>query len=95
MAVAFLIEIPGMTAEQGAAVLRELGVTNDKTVPGQLAHIEGPMEGGFRVVDVWESQEVFDAFVGSQLAPAFQRVGLTLPPDMRPTLAWQVTGILK
>lgn len=93
MAMAFLIETPGMTAEQGAAVIRELGLTSP--APGQVLHIEGPMEGGFRVVDVWESQEAFNAFVGTRLAPAFQAVGLTLPADMQPKLAWQVTGVVK
>lgn len=93
MAVAFLIEIPGMTAEQGAAVIRELGLTSPAA--GQILHVEGPMEGGFRVVDVWESQEAFDTFVGTRLAPAFQAVGLTFPTDMQPKLVWQVTGVVK
>jgi len=83
MALAFLIEIPGMTAEQGAAVLRELGLT-DRPVAGQVLHIEGPMEGGYRVVDVWESQEVFQTFIGEQLAPAFQRAGMTFPAELQP-----------
>lgn len=45
MALAFLIEIPDMTTEQGAAVLREIGLT-DRPAAGQVLHIEGPMEGG-------------------------------------------------
>ena len=53
MATAYVIEIPGMNQEQSAAVLRELGLTNTPP-PGQILHIEGPMEGGgTRVVDVW------------------------------------------
>jgi hypothetical protein len=95
MAIAYIIEIPGMNQEQSAAVLRELGLTN--TPPsGQILHIEGPMEGGgTRVVDVWESQEVFDAFIRDRLQPAFERAGVSMPPDLRPTAAWPVTAILK
>jgi hypothetical protein len=95
MAIAFLIEIPGMTPEHGAAVLRELGL-QDRPPAGQILHIEGPMEGGgMRIVDVWESQEVFQAFVQERLAAAFERAGLTLPADMQPTAAWPVTAVLK
>ena len=94
MAVAFLIEVPEMTPEVGAAVVRELGLTNSLPA-GQLLHIEGPMEGGMRIVDVWESAEVFQTFVAEQLGPAFARVGLTLPSDLQPKAVWPVTGLLK
>jgi hypothetical protein len=95
MATAYLIEIPGMNQEQSAAVLRELGLTNTPP-PGQILHIEGPMEGGgTRVVDVWESQEVFDAFIRDRLQPAFAKAGVTWSPDLRPTAVWPVSAILK
>jgi hypothetical protein len=51
--------------------------------------------GGTRVVDVWESQEVFDAFIRDRLQPAFERAGVSMPPDLRPTAAWPVSAILK
>ena len=93
MAVAFLIEIPDFTPEQSAAVLRELGLDTNPAV-GQVFHLEGPMEGGgMRVVDVWESPEAFQAFAQERLAPAFQRVGASLPADMQPQAVWPVTGI--
>jgi hypothetical protein len=77
MATAYLIEIPSMNQEQSATVLRELGLTNTPP-PGQILHIEGPMEGGgTRVVDVWKSQEVFDAFIRDRLQPAFAKAGVT------------------
>jgi hypothetical protein len=95
MALAFLIEIPNMTPEQGAVVLRELGL-KDRPPSGQILHIEGPAEDGiYRVVDVWESAEVFQTFVQEQLGPAFARAGLTLPADMQPKAVWPVTAILK
>ncbi len=94
MALAFLIEIPGMTPDQGAAVLRELGLS-DRPPAGQVVHIEGPMEGGgMRIVDVWESQEAFQSFVQEQLGAAFARAGMTLPADLQPKAVWPVTGFL-
>jgi hypothetical protein len=95
MALAFLIEIAGMTAEQGAAVLRELGLQN-RPPAGQVLHIEGPMDGGgLRIVDVWDSQEVFQTFVQEQLAPAFGRAGVAFPADLQPKAVWPATAILK
>lgn len=94
MALAFLIEVPGMTAEHGAAVLRELGLA-DRPVAGQILHLEGPMEGGMRIVDVWESEEAFQGFIQQQLGAAFARVGLPLPADLQPKAVWPVTGLLK
>jgi len=95
MAIAFLIEIPNMNAEQSAAVLRELGL-NDTPPPGQILHVEGPMEGGgTRVVDVWESQEAFESFLHSRLGAAFNSAGVSLPADFQPKAVWPVTAVLK
>ena len=93
MAVAFLIEIPGFTPEQSAAVLQALGLDKNPAA-GQVMHLEGPMDGGMRVVDVWESEEAFQAFVRDRLAAAFQKAGTTLPADMQPKAVWPVTGIV-
>ena len=94
MAVAFLIEIPDFTPEQGAAVLRELGLDKNPAA-GQVFHLEGPMEGGgMRIIDVWETPEAFQTFAHDRLGPAFQRAGATLPADMQPKAVWPVTGIL-
>jgi hypothetical protein len=93
MAVAFMFEIPGFTPEQGAAVLRELGLDSNPAA-GQLFHLEGPMDGGMRVVDVWESPEAFEAFARERLAPAFRKAGAAFPADLQPAAVWPVTGML-
>jgi hypothetical protein len=82
MAVWFSLDIP-MAPEQGDAGLRELGLT-DRPAPGQIFHVEGPSDGGIRVVDVWESEEVFGQFFQERLKPAFERVGVQVPEDMQP-----------
>jgi hypothetical protein len=84
MAVWFSLDIP-MTPEQGDAVMRELGLS-DRPAPGQVFHVEGPIDGGVRVVDVWESEEVFGQYVQERLMPALERVGIQVPKDMQPQL---------
>lgn len=41
---------------------------------GLVSHVAGPTDGGFRVLDVWESRGDFDSFVQEKLAPAMQKV---------------------
>lgn len=93
MAVAFLIEIPDFTPEQSAAVMRELGLDKNPAA-GHVFHLEGPMDGGMRIVDVWETPEAFQTFAQERLAAAFQKAGATFPADMQPKAVWPVTGIL-
>jgi hypothetical protein len=52
MAVAMLLEWPGVTLEQYDAVVRDLDL-GGKAGPGGIFHVAGPGEGGLRVVDVW------------------------------------------
>ena len=80
MAVAVLIEIPGGTQEQYEAVLEKIGLAGqDARWPaGALVHVAGPTEGGWRAVDVWESQEAFEQFERERLQQAAAEVGI--PP---------------
>jgi quinol monooxygenase YgiN len=43
---------------------------------------KGP--NGFRVVDVWESQEAFDSFMNDKLMPAMEEAGMSDMPGHRP-----------
>ncbi|MCC2280195.1 MULTISPECIES: hypothetical protein [Streptomyces] len=56
----------------------------DLPVPGLLAHIAGPVGGRWRVTDVWESPESFEAF-GKILGPIIADLGYEgLRPDVSP-----------
>jgi hypothetical protein len=83
MAVWFVFDIPMMSSEQADAVIRELNL-GGKPPTGQIFHVEAPVNGGTKVVDVWESEEAFGRFFQEQLLPAFQRAGVQMPPDARP-----------
>jgi hypothetical protein len=65
MALAILVEIPGVTREQYEGVVTK--VTAAGRPRGSVFHAGGPMEGGYRLVEVWESREDADAFYGSEL----------------------------
>jgi hypothetical protein len=69
MAVVLLFEIPGMTQEQYDAAVAAGGL-EDSLPPGQIFHVAGPMEGGWRVIDVWETRADFDRFAEQTLNPA-------------------------
>jgi hypothetical protein len=74
MAVAFLVDASGTTQERYDQVIETLqraGIT----AQGRIFHVAGPMEGGgWRVVEVWESQEAVNTFFQEQLMPALQAI---------------------
>ena len=77
MAIAMMFDVPGATQQQYDQVtekLRQRGVT--PPVAGQLFHAAGPIDGGWRTVDVWESQEAADRFFREHLAAIFPAVGI-------------------
>jgi len=58
-----------------------VGSPADWPVPGLLAHIAGQGKNGFRVVDVWESQEAFRRF-GEMLVPTLRSLGIEGEPEV-------------
>jgi len=50
----------------------------DWPVKGLLAHIAGPMPGGWRVIDVWQSRAAFNRF-GKTLGPILKKLGIRGP----------------
>jgi thiamine pyrophosphate-dependent acetolactate synthase large subunit-like protein len=55
----------------------------DWPVEGLLAHAAGAGADGFRVVDVWESEDAFRRF-GEELIPVLRDVGVEGEPDIYP-----------
>jgi len=88
MAIVLVHEGPTVTRENydktvekltgGKARMESL---SDWPVDGILVHSAGEGPNGFRVVDVWESQEAVDAF-GERLAPVLAEIGISDPPQM-------------
>jgi hypothetical protein len=60
---------------------------SDWPVEGLLVHAAGDAEGGFRVIDIWESEEAARRF-GDTLVPILQDVGITAEPELYPAHAF-------
>jgi hypothetical protein len=58
--------------------------------PGLLYHAGGPGEGGFCVIEVWESQEVAQRFFDEKLGQALQQAGIHVQPKF-----FRVTNTMK
>lgn len=78
MAVLVISQNPGGTAEQDEAIMRQMGVIENPPA-GVLVRAAGPVEGGWRIISIWESQEAFDTFRRDRLEPAFRQVGRQVP----------------
>jgi len=90
MSVVAVFQSPSLTQERYEESVRRvtggksrLDSPADWPVEGLLAHIAGQGAGGFRVVDVWESDEAFRRF-GETLMPILQDVGVEGEPEIYP-----------
>jgi hypothetical protein len=77
MAVCLIMQFAGVNAATYEAVMKELGLggANQDWPSGIISHVGGFTSDGMYVVDVWESQQDFDASLESRLIPAFEVVG--------------------
>jgi len=64
-----------MNARQYDEVIKHLEHAGAATPPGRRFHVCFGTGSNLRVVDVWESQEAFNAF-GQTLMPILHQVGL-------------------
>jgi hypothetical protein len=61
-----------------------LSSPKDWPVEGLLVHVAGQGANGFRVVDVWTSEEAFRRF-GEKLIPILRQVGIQGEPEVYPS----------
>lgn len=80
MPVAFIVTVPPQDglAEAYDAAMADMGLT-DHLPPGARFHSAGAWEGGWRAVDIWDSDEAFDDFVRTTLGPALGRHAIGQP----------------
>ena len=87
MAFAILAEIPDLTRDQYETVVKK--VNESGSPAGALFHAGGPIEGGYRIVEVWETREAADAFYGSALLA--DAAAASPPPKI--IMTWPIYGI--
>jgi hypothetical protein len=79
-----IVDNPNGSQEIYARVRAQLGLEKPA---GGIFHVAGPSpNGGWRVIEVFESEEDAKRFA-TELRPAFERVGAPLPP---PPELWPV-----
>ena len=95
MSVVAVFQGPSLTQEKYEQTVRKLTggkkprmeSASDWPVAGLLVHIAGNGANGFRVVDVWESEEAFRSF-GEALMPILQELGIDVQPEVYPAHAF-------
>ncbi|MGN6332032.1 MAG: ester cyclase [Motilibacteraceae bacterium] len=86
MAITFTIDVPGdeQVGQHLDDIRRHLGISGDADVAdGMLAHLESRTATGYRIVDVWESEDAFECFFAERLSAAFDAAGYR-PIEQRP-----------
>jgi len=82
-------QVPSLTQEKYEEVVRRLtgkshaDSASDFPFEGLLVHAAGAAEGGFCVVDVWESEEAVERF-REAIAPIAAEVGIEEAPEFFP-----------
>jgi hypothetical protein len=90
MAVAFIMDFAGGTADDYDAVLEKMDL-GGRLPAGALFHAAGVNENGLQVCDVWESEDVFQQFAEGKIGPITEEVGLPRP-EVRSFAVSQVRG---
>ena len=74
---------PGMTAEKYDATMPSIEASGQFPPDGLDYHVAFNAGGSFRVSEVWDSQEQFEAF-GQRLMPILSKGGIELagPPEI-------------
>ena len=78
MAIGFILQFDDLSTAKYDAVAKEIGYklhSNGNYPLGILSHVSGKTPNGLVVVDVWDSEQEFGAFLEGRLKPAFAKVG--------------------
>lgn len=90
MPIVAVFEGPGFTQQSYEESVRKLTGKDKMTSPsewpveGLLVHVAGQGPKGFRVVDVWASEDAFRKF-GEKLRPVLREVGIEGEPEVYPS----------
>jgi hypothetical protein len=74
-----LLEFNGLDEKRYERINEVLGL-NQNPPKGLILHAAGPISGGWRVFDIWESKEAFQQFFNQRLQNALKQAGVTEAP---------------
>ena len=76
-----VVRLPGLDADSFRAM--DDRVLPDGKPPEALTfHVNGPIDGGWCVIDAWDSKEERDRFIEARIRPAVGGAPLTGPPEI-------------
>jgi hypothetical protein len=83
MAIGIRIKLPGITEEEFDTGHDAINPTRE-VPPGLIFHSSGPIEGGWGIIDFWESRADFDAFA-PRIQTGMEAAGVQPagPPDIK------------
>ena len=81
MPVMVTADVLGQTAQGYDGMLTHLSVPLQQA-PGFVLHTSHPIEGGWRVIEIWQSKQDANQFFAQHVHPH-------LPPGIRPKRAFQ------
>jgi hypothetical protein len=85
LSVLVVVEVPGGTSALDQ-VLMEAWYLTGSPPPGNRLRLAGPMDGGWRIVSLWDSAEQFAQFLRDRLHLTLDDVG-----DGQPTITiWEI-----
>jgi hypothetical protein len=87
---AYFQDMPGVSEEVATRVEAQIG---QEPVPGLVAHVAGPTPVGWRIIDVWDTEESYVRFQRERLNPAVEVTTQGLTPPERPFEFQSVTGV--
>jgi hypothetical protein len=87
---AYCQDMPGNTEEMQARLDEQIG---PNPIAGIVAHVSGPIPGGWHIINVWESEEALHEFQTQRLFPALRVVTEGVPGPQMPFDFRDVTGV--
>ena len=81
MAIGIRIKLEGGTAEMVDRLNAEIDPDGNRP-DGLIFHASGPVDGGWGVLDFWQSRAEFDRFAAERIGPAMAAIGATGQPEV-------------
>jgi hypothetical protein len=74
VAISVVAQVPGLTAEEDAALVQALNLEGSPPAGGKT-RLDGPAAGGRRIVGLWDSDTDYERFRNDRLMPAVRGLG--------------------
>jgi hypothetical protein len=85
MAYGYVMDVPA-PIDFYDALHAEIGRRTTGGVDGMLLHVGRETRGGFQVIEVWESKELYDRFTAEILGPALAHLTGGQSPPVEPAM---------